>query len=366
MPTIFGSEADLVTDALRSTWISGGPYVDEFERQIARLNRTPYAIAVSNGTTALHLALLGLGIGPGDEVVVPAFTFAAAANMALAVGARIVTADVDPETWCLDPGSVEQVVTDRTRAIIAVHLYGNMVEMDTLVEVANHAHAALIEDAAEAAFSQYKGRAAGTIGRIGTLSFHAAKTITTGEGGMVMTADEDLFRRMMLLRNQGMRKGKPYWHDVAGHNFRLTNVQAAIGCAQLKELESIRSERRRVHCSYRRSLRNISGFREQVFPNTVDALLWAVAGQLTGDDVPLHSMEAQRDEVIVKMRDEGIEVRPGFYTLGSLPPYSCKEYPNARRVAASVISLPTYPALTDEKIQRICEVLEQALRDSTP
>jgi perosamine synthetase len=364
MPTLFGGEAELVTDALRSTWISGGAYVEEFERQIARLNGIPYAIAVSNGTTALHLALLGLGIRPGDEVIVPAFTFAAAANMAMAVGAQVVTADVDPETWCLDPGSVERVITDSTRAIIAVHLYGNVAEMDELVELANHARVALVEDAAEAAFSQYKGRFAGTIGQVGTLSFHAAKTITTGEGGMVMTADETLHQRMMVLRNQGMRKGKPYWHDVAGYNFRLTNVQAAIGCAQLKQLDTIRSERARVYCSYRRLLRDVKDFRGQVFTGAVDALLWAFAGQITGGDKPLCAVEARRDEVILKLREKGIEARPGFYTLGSLPPYDCKEHPNARRVAASVISLPTYPALTDKKIEKICEALDQSLRAS--
>lgn len=362
VPTLMGDEAQMVTDALRSTWISGGAYVEKFEQEIARLSGVPYAIAVSNGTTALHLALLGLGIGPGDEVVVPNFTFAAAANVTIAVGARIVTADVDTDTWCLDPNSAERAITPRTRAIIAVHLYGNVAEMDALTALARQRGIALVEDAAEAAFSLYRGRAAGTIGQIGTLSFHASKTITTGEGGMVMTADHDLYERMTLLRSHGMRRRKPYWHEVAGYNFRLTNLQAALGCAQLKQLDTIRKERARVHHTYRRLLRDVSGFRQQVFPETVDTLLWALAGRICDNGEGLRATEDRRDRVIIKMREHGVEVRPGFYTLGSLPPYGCEDHPIACRLAASVISLPTYPALTDEKIERICSVLDDALR----
>jgi perosamine synthetase len=364
MPSLFGNEVELVTDALRSTWISGGVYVEEFEREVGRLNASPYAIAVSNGTTALHLAMLGLGVGPGDEVIVPAFTFAAAANMAIAVGAKLVTADVDPHTWCLDPRSVDRVITSRTRAIVAVHLYGNIADMDPLLTIANQANVALIEDAAEATFSRYKGRAAGTIGRVGTLSFHAAKTITTGEGGMVMTADKDLYQRMIVLRNQGLRRGKPYWHDVVGYNFRLTNVQAAIGCAQLRRLDTIRVERLRVQSSYRRLLQDVGCFQEQKFPPEVDPLPWAYSGRLVVEERDLKCVEQSRDEVIAGMKGRGIEVRPGFYALASLPAYRCLEHSNARHLAATVISLPTYPSLSDEMIERICDSLREVIRDT--
>jgi perosamine synthetase len=360
-PTLYGDEVGAVTDALSSTWISGGAFVDEFEREVARALDSPYAIAVSNGTTALHLALLGLGIGPGDEVVVPGFTFAAAASMALAVGAKLIFADVDPLTWGIDPASVAKVVTPRTRAIVAVHLYGNVSEMDALLEIAAGYGAAVIEDAAEAAFSTYKGRAAGTMGRVGTLSFQATKTITTGEGGMVLTADEGLHRRMLLFRDHGMRKDKRYWHDVVGYNFRLTNIQAAIGCAQLKHLPAIRAERARVHRAYRRHLSGLNSFREQLIPESVDAVLWAFAGRIAGDDSTVETIEGRRDEVMRLMKEQGIETRPGFYALNSMPPYPGPNLPNSRRVAASVISLPTYPGLADEAIGRICDELRASL-----
>jgi perosamine synthetase len=360
-PALYGDEADAVVDALRSTWISGGPYVDAFEKEMALRLGSPYAIAVSNGTTALHLALLGLGIGPGDEVVVPAFTFVAAANMALAAGANLVFADVDPFTWLIEPVSVARVISPRTRAIVAVHLYGNVADMDALAEIASEHRTALVEDAAEACFSRYKGRSAGTMGHVGTLSFQATKTITTGEGGMVLTPDERMFRRMVLLRDHGMRQDKRYWHDVVGYNYRLTNLQAALGCAQLRHLETIRTERARVHQTYRDCLADTDNFQQQVFREGVDALLWTFAGRIEGAECDTDKLEARRDAVIGIMKERGIETRPGFYALSTLPPYGCPELPNASRVAASVISLPTYPSLADQTIERICDELRRAL-----
>jgi perosamine synthetase len=186
-PTLFGAEESLVLDALRSTWIAAGPYIERLEREIAERLRARHAVAVSSGTTAVELALRVLDLEPGAEVIVPSFTFVAPVNMVLAVGVTPVYADITPDTWLLDPAEIHRLRTPRTKVVIPVHLYGNVADMDSIVAAASESGLEVLEDAAEAAFSCHRGRAAGTIGRVGTLSFHAAKTITTGEGGMVIT-----------------------------------------------------------------------------------------------------------------------------------------------------------------------------------
>ena len=218
-PKMFGNEQGMVVDALQSTWISGGPYVDRFECEIPTRMGAEYGVAVSNGTNALYLALLAAGIGAGSEVIVPGFTFVAAAAMAQAVGATVVTADIDPHGWCLDPESVADKITSRTRAVIPVHLYGNVADMENIVALADRHGITVIEDAAEAAFFKRLGRSAGTFGAIGTLSFHATKTLTTGEGGMVLTDDRDTYERLRLLRDHGRDEKLRYWHEVVGYNF---------------------------------------------------------------------------------------------------------------------------------------------------
>ncbi|MCA9130864.1 MAG: aminotransferase class I/II-fold pyridoxal phosphate-dependent enzyme, partial [Planctomycetales bacterium] len=232
-PSYWGREREYVNDALESVWISGGPYVDRFELEFANALGVAHAITVSNGTTALHLAMLGLEIEPGDEVILPGFGFMAAANIVLHMGARPVFADVDPATWCMDPESVAAKVSNRTKAIVPIHTYGCAADLSSLRNLCMSKGIALIEDAAEALGTKFGGLQVGTVGAVGTFSFHATKTITTGEGGMVTTNDDALNERMRLFRNHGM-SGRRYYHHVAGHNFRMTNLQAALGCAQLE------------------------------------------------------------------------------------------------------------------------------------
>lgn len=356
-PTLVGRERDYVLDALESSWISGGPYVDRLEKLVPERMGAGHGVAVANGTAALHLALLGLGIGPGDEVIVPAFTFIAAANMALMVGATLVPADIDPLGWCLDPDDVARRITKRTRAIIPVHLYGNIAAMAPLLRLAEAHGIAVIEDAAEAAFSTYDGRAAGTMGRLGTFSFHATKTITTGEGGMVVSDDAALAERLRTIRDHGMRKDRRYWHEVVGHNFRMPNLVAAIGCAQLEKLDQIIAQRCRVHATYRRHLAAIPAVRAQRFAAEVTPVLWALAVQLLGPGAA-----ERRRSVMATLEAEGIETRPGFYDLGQLPPYDCPALPVASEVSRTVLSLPTYPDLSDADIAFVCRVFHHALR----
>ncbi len=351
-PDFWGNEQDYVCDALRSTWISGGPYVERLEAEVAEYCGVPYALAVSNGTTAIHLAFLALGIGPGDEVIVPGFCFMAAANMALHVGARPVFAEVDPKTWCLTAEEAEKHISPHTRAIVPVHTYGNVCDMEPILKLARERSIVVVEDTAEAFATTYRGMKAGAIGDIGTYSFQATKTITTGEGGMVVTHDKALFEQMILFRSHGMNRRR-YWHEVAGHNFRLTNLQAALGCAQMEKLDSITAQRRRVHRRYKNALGNSRGLILQWFDDDIDPVLWAMAVRLEPESYP-----QGRDSVIEQLMDAGIETRPGFYAASLMDVYDHPEVPICEGLGREIISLPTFPSLSDEEVVSICKTLE--------
>lgn len=350
-PALQGNESEFVQDALASTWISGGPYVDRFEREFSTRNESRFCITTSNGTTALQLALLGLGIGPGDEVIVPGFTFLAPANMVLAQGAKPVFVDVDPETWCVDPDAISRAITPHTRAILAVHLYGNVCDMGRIVEIARGHGVALIEDTAESAFSKWNGRAAGTFGDVGCFSFQATKTITTGEGGAVLTDRDDLFELMSLVRNHGMHPDQRYFHRVVGFNFRLTNMQAALGCAQLAGLEAIIESRKRLYEHYVRRLSDMPGVVPQRIDEAVSPVVWTLAVRLDPE------VFGSRDTVSELMKDCGIETRPGFYTPNMMPLYEEAHLPRADQVSREVLCLPLYPTLSHEAIDRTCDAL---------
>ena len=353
-PKLSGSEEPLVLDALRSSWISGGPYVERLEKEVADRMGIAHAVAVSNGTTALELALRALNLESGAEVIVPGFTFVAAANMVLSLGLTPLYADVEPDTWLLDPAEILRLSTARTKAVIPVHLYGNVADMDAIVAAASERGLEVVEDAAEAALSRHRGRCAGTIGRVGTFSFQATKTITTGEGGMVATADDALAVRCRTLRDHGMRKDKRYWHDVVGYNFRLTNLQAAIGCGQLQSLDRIMAERRAIHDGYKARLSGVTGIKLQHFDERVEPVVWVTVVQLDDPD-DLDAVRARRDRIMAGMAGDGIETRPGFYDLSLLPPYDCPPLPVARRVSASTIALPTFVGLGSDDLDRICD-----------
>ena len=347
-PDFWGNEERYVTDALASTWISGGPFVERFEEALAEALDVPFVVAVSNGTTAIHLAYLALGIGPGDEVIVPGFCFQAAANVASLMGATPVFAEVDPDTWCLDPDDLKSRITARTKLIVPVHTYGNICDMDAIRAVADAAGVPVVEDAAEAFASSWRGKMAGTMGLMGTLSFQATKTITTGEGGAVLTASRELRDRMHLFRSHGMAE-KRYWHEVHGHNFRLTNLQAALGCAQLEHLDQIVRERARVKARYESHLSGASGLQMQAIPDAVDSVLWAMAVRLDSTAFP-----QGRDEVMNQLGGRGIETRVGFYPASQLPLYECGPLPVCEAVSGSMVSLPTFPTLTDDEIDAVC------------
>jgi perosamine synthetase len=353
-PDFWGNEVENVVEALQSTWISGGPFVDQLEQRFSALSGGSRALAVSNGTNAIHLAYLALDIKSGDEIVVPGFGFLGASNVALHIAARPVFCEVDPETWCVRAEDIMPVLTARTKAIVVVHTYGNVCDMDPILALASERGIPVIEDAAEAFPSRYRGQLAGTLGTIGTFSFQATKTITTGEGGMVITQDSDLCERMMLYRSHGLRRKKHYWHEVPGLNFRLTNMQAALGCAQMDKLDRIIAERYRVYEAYAKRLVAMIGVTLQIFRPEVQPVVWAIAVRIDPEVFP-----QGRDNVMSKMLEVGIETRPGFYSPSQIDYFNCKPLVTCDALAASVISLPSYPTLTEQEIEYICLQLKK-------
>jgi perosamine synthetase len=352
-PNFWGNEVKYVTEALESTWISGGAYLDRLESDFSKLLEKKHVLAVSNGTTAIHLAFLGLGLKPGDEIIVPGFAFMAVANVALHMGVKPVFAEVDPDTWCLSAKELPKYISSKTKAIIPIHTYGNVCAMDDIMEIANAYGIEVIEDCAESLFSKYKGKECGTIGKISTFSFQATKTITTGEGGLVVTDSDELNKKMLLYRSHGMDRGKKfYWHELPGHNFRLTNLQAALGVAQLENLDTILSERHRVYKGYLKHLENMDGITLQKIEKDIEPVIWAIALKLNPNNFP-----QGRDRVIDQLEEKGIETRPGFYASSLLNIYSPHSLPICEDISRNVISLPSFPLLTEEQIKYICDSL---------
>ena len=356
-PILWGNEEAYVLEALRTTWISGGPFVERLEGDLAREIGCRHALAVCNGTAALHLAYIGLGLKPGDEIVVPAFAFMGAANVALQLGLTPVFCDVDPGTWCMRADDVAAVLTPRTRAIVAVHTYGNVCDVDALLSLGRDRGLPLIEDTAEALGSRIGGHMAGSLGAVNIFSFHATKTITTGEGGLVTTADDGLADRMRLWRSHGLRRKRHYWHEAPGHNFRLTNLQAALGCAQFEHFRRILAGRARVYAAYRDRLSSLPGLSLQAITPSCDAVIWAVALRLSPRAYP-----QGRDAVMAAMTERGIETRPGFQAPSQMSYFAPSHTPVSEELGAWVISLPTFPGLGEDDIERICRCLAQLAR----
>jgi len=356
-PLLFGNEYKFISNALKSTWISGGEYVKKFEREFSQLIGTKYGITTSNGTTALHLALLGLGISKGDEVIVPGFTFVAPANAVIYTGGKPVYVDVDPKTWCLNVDLIEEHISNKTKAIIPVHVYGNVCEMDKLIKIADSNELFIIEDAAEAMFSKYDKVFVGSLGTVGCFSFQSTKTITMGEGGAVLTNDKELNEKMRILHSHGMRQGKRYWHDFIGYNYRLTNLQAALGCAQLEKVDSIIKEKVRIYKRYLKNLSNIDGIYFQHIKNKIDPVIWAVAIRINPD-----FFKFNRDIIMVKLREKDIETRPGFYPFSLMPIYKAPPMQSAEQISKNIISLPSFASLSDEDIDYICKEIIDLMR----
>lgn len=348
-PVFGGNEERYLLDCLRSGRITQGAWVDRFEREFAAYIGTSYAVAVSSGTAALHLALVALGIGPGDEVIVPALTFIATANAVAYTGAKAIVVDVNPDTWTIDVGEVFKAITPRTKAVIPVHLYGIPADMNGLRQRIP-SNIAIVEDAAESLGASLSGRKVGSIGDMGCFSLYGSKTITTGEGGMITTNDPTLYKQLRHLRGQGMTDRR-YWHDAIGYNYRMTDLQAAIGVAQLEKIQSFLNARSSVFDSYAGRLRYDDRFIFQKRHDRRDSVSnWAVAINLCYD--------AHKTHVFEHLAERGIETRPVFYPLNQMPMYDGgKPLEIANRIARRGLVLPTHAALTDDDVAYVCQKL---------
>lgn len=357
-PLLTGNELAYVTDCVKSSWVSSiGKYIPRFEEDFARFCNTKHGIATSNGTTALHLALVVSGIGQGDEVIIPTLTFVATANAITYTGAKPVFADSESRTWNLDPVDVKRKITPRTKAIIPVHLYGHPVDMDAINQIANEHQLAVIEDAAEAHGAEYKGRRVGGLGRIAAFSFYGNKIITTGEGGMLTTDDDELAEKARWLRDHGMSTTERYWHPVIGYNYRLTNLQAALGVAQMERVEEFISRKRALAELYRSELKNVPGITLPPEESWAKSVYWMYS-ILVGDEFGV-----TRDALMEHLKARGIDSRPFFHPIHTLPPYlNSQSLPVAERVARQGINLPSAVSLTDRSAQRVADAIREARR----
>jgi perosamine synthetase len=355
-PFLNGNEKKYVNECLDSTWISSkGKFVNQFEKAFSGYIGSKYATTVANGTVAIHLALLALGIGKDDEIIVPTLTYIASVNAIAYTGATPVFVDSIEDSWQIDSNDVLKKITPKTKAVMAVHLYGHPCNMDRLVEICKANDLFLIEDCAEAIGSLYKGKHVGTFGDISTFSFFGNKTITTGEGGMVVTNDDTLFDRSIHFKGQGLAKYREYWHDVIGYNYRMTNICAAIGLAQLEQIDTVLMHKQRVADTYRKYL----GETSVVFHNPVTEDIYHSYWMCS----ILAKDSTERDLIREHLAKAGVETRPLFYPVHTMPMYSAKyqRHPNAENLGWRGINLPSYPSLTEEDILFICNTIKKAL-----
>jgi len=361
MPDLSGNEQAYAAEAVASSWISSsGSFLERFEREFAEACGTKHALATSNGTTALHLALATLGVGPGDEVIVPSMTYIATANAVTYCGATPVFVDIDPDTWCLNPRLIEAAITRHTKGIIPVHLLGHPADMDAINGVASTHGLWVVEDAAEATFARYKGRPVGSLGDAATFSFFGNKIITCGEGGAVTFSDPRLERRMRMLRGQGMDPARRYHFPIIGFNFRLTNVAAAILCGQMERREAIVSRRLAIVARYERELTDVPGISLRQDAPWAESAAW-MASCLVAPG----RFGCRRDELAIALSERGIDTRPMFIPIHRLPPYEQAarnrqtNLPVTDKLGSRGLMLPTYPQMTDDDVRHICQAIRE-------
>lgn len=350
-PYFTGREKEYVNQCFDSTWISSkGEFIGRFERAFADYIGAQYATTVCNGTVAIHLALEALGVGVSDEVIVPTLTYVASVNTIIQTGAKPVFVDSLDATWQIDPEDVKRKITPKTKAIMVVHLYGLPCDMDAITAICKAHGLLLIEDCAEAFGTRYKGQHVGTFGDVATFSFFGNKTITTGEGGMVVARDQAVMERAYHLKNQGVSQVREYWHDVVAYNYRMTNICAAIGLAQLEHADKILSKKRRIAAWYREGLQGLPLQSHDELPETVHSF-WMCSIAVDA--------AAQRQPLREHLKAAGIETRPLFHPSHKLPHCATNQsFPVAESLSSRGINLPSYPDLSETQVTSVCAAIK--------
>lgn len=360
-PSLGDHERDNLIAAFDSTWISSrGRFIEAFEEQFANRCNASSAVTVANGTVALHLALLALGISVGDEVIIPALTYVATANAVLYCGAVPICVDVDADDWCIDAEALEDAITDRTVGILSVDIYGQPCDYAAIRDIVERHGLWWVSDSAEALFAEYDGRVVGADADVTTFSFFGNKVITCGEGGCVTTRNGELAEKIRVLKNQGNHPTRRYFHEVLGYNYRLTNLHAAILMAQLQRVDDLLAQRQRVIAAYEEKLVNPQ-IRFQVVRQNVKRSPWMMSLILLGHD------RLERQMVIDEMALSGVETRPFFEPIHHLPYLKTNnrnQLPRTERLSAAGLCLPTYPDLTEQEIDHIVTTLDRVLSRS--
>jgi len=365
-PWITQKEIDYVTDAVTNAWYeNANVYPARFEKAFAEYLGVRYATALPSCTSAIHLSLRALGVGPGDEVIVPDITWIATAAPITYVGATPVFADVDSRTWCLSADSFEACVTARTRAVIPVDLYGNMPDMDAIREVASRRAIAVVEDAAEAIGSEYKGRKAGSFGEAGVFSFHGSKTLTTGEGGMLVTNRQDLYERALFLRDHGRKPGdKMFFNTEVAYKYRMSSLQAALGLAQLERIEELVARKRQIFAWYQEEFADVENVTLNFEAPGTKNTYWMVTVVLD------KRFGITKEHLMGRMSEQNIDCRPFFHPLSSLPAFERLEQARRARqrnkisyqVSPYGLNLPSGMNMTVEKVSCVCDALKEILQ----
>ncbi len=357
-PSITELEVEYVTDAARNGWGEHCyEYITRFEEAFKAHLGVKYAIATSSCTGALHMGMAALGVGPGDEVIMADTNWIATASPIVQLGAKPVFVDILPDTWCIDPSQVEAAITPKTKAIVAVHLYGNLCDMDALLEIGRMHGIPVIEDAAEAIGSQYFGKRAGSMGIFGAFSFHGTKTITTGEGGIFVTNDSDLYEKVLTISNHGRSRSqsKQFWPDLVGFKYKMSNVQAAIGCGQVERIEELIGRKRSIFNSYRERLAPLGGVTINAEPEGCEIGAWMPTAVFSLE------LGVSRELLQSRFALENIDARIFFYPLSELPIFKgCRKFGvgHAASIASRAINLPSYHDMTKVEIKRVCNVIE--------